>query len=159
MREGPLGAGDQEQAPNHCELLPSRAVVVSVAGKGGTRSRQVRSEETSASKPLMTCRNLLDDVETRGMVVAPGTSAGGDLETGPRGIRLGGGVNSDQALLRNAGTCRLDVKGDVQAGDPRKGQSTDAGHRGGAARSRDEGAVMALDRRGCGVQPTQAVNR
>ena len=107
----------------------------------------------------MTCRNSLDDVETRGMVVAPGTSAGGDLETGPRGIRLGGGVNSDQALLRNAGTCRPDVKGDVQAGDPRKGQSTDAEHRGGAVRSRDEGAVMGLDRRGCGIQPTQAVNR
>ena len=109
----PLGAGNQAQARNHCELLPSRAVVVSVAGKGGTRSRQVRSEETSASEPLMTCRNSLDDVETRGKVVAPGTSAGGALETGPRGIRLGGGVNSDQALLWKAGTCRPDVKGDV----------------------------------------------
>ena len=52
--------------------------------------------------------------------MASGTSAGGVLETGPRGIRLGGGVNSDQALLRNVGTCRPDVKGDVQAGDPRK---------------------------------------
>ena len=31
----PLGAGDQAQASNHCELLPLRAVVVSVAGKGG----------------------------------------------------------------------------------------------------------------------------
>jgi len=29
-----LGAGDQEQAPNHCELLALRALVVSVAGKG-----------------------------------------------------------------------------------------------------------------------------
>jgi hypothetical protein len=158
MREA-LGAGDQALAPNHCELLPSRAVVVSVAGKGRTRSCQVRSEETSASEPLMTCRNSLDDVETRGMVVASGTSAGGVLETGPRGIRLGGGVNSDQALLWNAGTCRPDAKGDVQAGDPRKGQSTDARHRGGAVRSRDEGSVMGLDRRGCGMQPRQAVNR
>ena len=35
---------------------------------------------------------------------------------------------------------------------PARTQSTDAGHRGGAARSRDEGAVMGLDRRGCGVQ-------
>jgi hypothetical protein len=159
MREGPSGAGDQALAPNRCERLPSRAAVVSVAGKGGARSRQVRSEETSASKPPMTCRNSLDDVETRGMVVASGTSAGGALETGPRGIRLGGGVNLDQALLRNVGTCRPDVKGDVQAGDPRKDQSTEAGHRGGAVRSRDEGAVMALDRRDCGVQPTLAVNR
>jgi hypothetical protein len=30
-----LRAGDQEQASNHCELLPLRAVVVSVAEKGG----------------------------------------------------------------------------------------------------------------------------
>jgi hypothetical protein len=107
----------------------------------------------------MTCRNSLDDVETRGMVVASGTRAGGVLETGPRGIRLGGGVNSDQALVQNVGTCRPDVKGDVQAGDPRKDQSTDAGHRDGAVRSREEGPVMGLDRRGCGIQPTQAVNR
>jgi hypothetical protein len=31
----PLGAGDQEQAPNRCELLASRALVVSVAEKAG----------------------------------------------------------------------------------------------------------------------------
>ena len=43
MREGPLGVGDQAQALNHCELLQLRAVVVSAAGKGGTRFRQVRS--------------------------------------------------------------------------------------------------------------------
>ena len=119
----------------------------------------MRSEETSASKPLMTCRNSLDDVETRGMVVASGTSAGGALEPDPRGIRLGGGVNSDQALLWNVGICRSDVKGDVQVGDPRKDQSTNAEHRGGAVRNREEGSVMGLDRRGCGIQPTQAANR
>lgn len=32
---GPLGAGDQEQAPSRCELLSSRAMVVSVAEKSG----------------------------------------------------------------------------------------------------------------------------
>jgi len=32
-----------------------------------------------------------------------------------------------------------------------KNESTDAGHRGGAARSRKEGSVMELDRRGCVV--------
>lgn len=155
----PLGAGDQAQAPNHCELLPSRAVVVSVAAKGGTRSRQVRSGKTSESEPLMTCRNSLDGVETRGRVVAPGTSSGGALETGPSGTRLGGGVSPDQAFLRNAGTCRPDGKGEARAGGPRKSRSTDAGHRGGAVRSRGEGPVMGLDRRGCGVRPKQAANR
>jgi len=38
---GPLDAGGQAQASNHCKLLSSRAMVVSVAAKGGTRSRQV----------------------------------------------------------------------------------------------------------------------
>ncbi len=149
----PLGAGDQAQAPNHCELLSLRAVVVSVAGKGGARSRQVRSGETSVSEPLMTCRNSLDGVETGGKVVAPGTSSGGALKPGPSGTRLGGGVNPDQALLWNAGTCRPDAKGEARAGSPRESQSTDAGHRDGAVRSRDEGPVMGLDRRDCGIPP------
>jgi hypothetical protein len=68
----------------------------------------------------MTCRNSQDDVETGGMVVAPGKSSGGALEPGPDGIRLGGGVTPDQALLWNAGTCRPDAKGEAQAGEPRK---------------------------------------
>ncbi len=155
----PLGAGDQAPAPNRRELLPSRAVVVSVAGKGGTRSRQVRSGETSASEPLMTCRNPYVGVETRGRVASPGRSSGGALRPGSSGARLGGGVNPDQALLWNVGTCRPDVKGDARAGGPREGQSTEAGHRGGAARRRDEGPVMGPDRRGCGVLPGRAANR
>ena len=85
--------------------------------------------------------------------MAPGMSLGGALEPGPSGIRLGGGVNPDQALLWNAGTCRSDVKGEAQVGNPREGKSTDAGHRDGAVRSRDEGSVMELDRRGCGIPP------
>jgi hypothetical protein len=32
-----------------------------------------------------------------------------------------------------------------------KNESTDAGHRGGAARNREDGSVMELDRRGCVV--------
>jgi hypothetical protein len=101
----------------------------------------------------MTCRNSQDDVETGGMVVAPGKSSGGALRPGPGGIRLGGGVTLDQALLWNAGTCRPDAKGEAQAGNPRKGESTDAGHRDGAVRSRDEGPVTGLDRRDCGIAP------
>ena len=53
-----------------------------------------------------------------------------------------------QALVRNSGTCRPDAKGEAQADGLRKGESTDAGHRGGAARGRDEGPVIGLDRRG-----------
>ena len=53
-----------------------------------------------------------------------------------------------QALVRNVGTCRPDAKGEVQADSIRKGESTDAGHRGGVARIRVEGSVMERDRRG-----------
>ena len=59
----------------------------------------------------------------------------------------------NQALVRNSGTCRPDAKGAAQADSLRKGQSTDAGHRGGAVRSRGEGPVMGLDRRGGVVRP------
>ena len=141
---------------------PQAAVVKSDGGErrgnGGTRSRQVRSRETSESKPSMKGRNCTDDVET-GDGGRSGTSMGGVLKTGSCGIRLEGGVNLDQALTRNVGTCRPDAKGASRAGDPREALSTDAGHRGRTARSREEGAVMALDRRSCGVQSWQVANQ
>src|SRR5215468_9316117 len=56
-----------------------------------------------------------------------------------------------QASMWNAGTCRSDAKGEIQIGGPYEGESTDAGHRGGATRSSDEGPVMGLERRGCVV--------
>lgn len=114
--------------------------------------------ETSESEPSMNCRKRIVDVRT-GAGGRSGMSAGGVLKPGPRGIRLEGGVNVDQALMRNRRTCRPDAKGDGRAGDPCETQSTDAGHRGRMARSRVEGAVMALDRRGHGIQPSAAANR
>ena len=66
---------------------------------------------------------------------------------GPTGVRHEGGVTSRQASVRNTGTCRPDAKGDTQAVSSREGLSTDAGHRGGDARSRVEGSVMGSDRR------------
>ena len=53
-----------------------------------------------------------------------------------------------QALVRNSGTCRPDVKGEAQADGLRESEITEAGHRGGVARSRVEGPVIGLDRRG-----------
>jgi hypothetical protein len=106
----------------------------------------------------MNCRKRIVNVET-GDGGHSGISKGGDLETGSCGIRLEGGVNLDRALTRNVGTCRSDAKGAGRAGDPRKALSTDAEHRDRTARSRDEGAVMVLDRRGCGVQSWQAANQ
>jgi hypothetical protein len=99
----------------------------------------------------MKCRNRLNDVRT-GNDGRPGISMSGDLKPGSSGIRLEGGVNLDQALAWNVGTCYSDAKGAGRVGDPCETLSTNAECRGRTIRSRVEGAVMALDRRGCGVQ-------
>src|SRR6516225_4640318 len=98
-------------------------------GKGGTRSRQVRSRETSESEPPVNCRNRIVGVRTRSGG-HPGISRSGDLKPGSGGARLEGGVNLDQALARNGRTCRSDAKGGGRAGDPREIASTEAEHRG-----------------------------
>jgi hypothetical protein len=54
--------------------------------------------------------------------------------------------------VRKVGTCRPDGKGEAQMRGSHKGESTDAGHRGGAVRSREEGSVTRLDGRGWVVQ-------
>ena len=73
-------------------------------------------------------------------------------------VRHEGGVTLTQALVRNVGTCRPVAKGEAQADSLRKSESTDAGHRGGVVRSRAEGSVMGLDRRGVVVQLCSAGN-
>ena len=52
-----------------------------------------------------------------------------------------------------------DVKGEAASGSNREGESTEAGHRGGAARSSVEGSVTGLERRGCVVRPWPLANR
>jgi hypothetical protein len=61
---GPLAAGGQEPGANHRELLSSRAMVVSVAKKGGTTipSGEVQGDERKRtagelSKPYRRCQN------------------------------------------------------------------------------------------------------
>ena len=95
------------------------------------------------------CRNELDDVRTGGLTLLQDKSQGIPVYWSD-GIRHKGSVNLIQALVWNVGTCRPDVKGEIQVEKP-KNESTDAGHRGGAASSREEGSVMELDRRGCVV--------
>ena len=59
----------------------------------------------------------------------------------------------------NVGTYGSDVKGEIQAGGPRKDESTDAEPRGGVARSSEEGPVMGLERRGDIVRLYRRVNQ
>src|SRR6516165_7705273 len=49
---------------------------------------------------------------------------------------------------RRPGVCGLAARGRAASGGHRERQSTEAGHRGGAARSSGEGLVMGLERRG-----------
>src|SRR5215472_16880682 len=51
-----------------------------------------------------------------------------------------------------------DVKGQAASGSNREDESTEAGRRGGAARSSVEGPVMGLERRGCVVRPWLLAN-
>ncbi len=60
-------------------------------------------------------------------------------------------MNSEQALVRNMRTCRPDVKGEAEVGEP-PSESTDAGHRGGPSRSSDEVSVMEVEQRGWPVR-------
>jgi hypothetical protein len=113
------------------------ARVVNVEGKGATRSRQVRSEKTNESKPLKMDREVLNGVETR-QCDWSGTKSRGCMHSCLGGVRSEGGVNSDQAAMRNVGTSYIDAKGDVRAGSPREDQSTKAVTRGGATRSSNE---------------------
>lgn len=89
----------------------------------------------------------MDDVETRASFLLWDES-GGRPAYRPGGIRHKGGVSLTRALVWNVGTCRLDGKGETQAGGPCKGESTDARHRGGVARSSEEDLVMRWERRG-----------
>ncbi len=77
---------------------------------------------------------------------------GGKSAFCPSGIRCRGGVNFALGFMWNAGTCRFNVKGETQAGNPCKSLSTDVKHRGGTIRSSDESSVMGVERRGRVVQ-------
>jgi hypothetical protein len=67
-------------------------------------------------------------------------------------------VTLNQAVVRNVGTCRLDVKRDVQGRNP-EDQRIDARHRDGATRSSDELGEMPRERRGRGIRRDESVNR
>jgi len=109
-------------------------------------------EETNASEPLMTCRNVFNRRRNRDLDFYPMRKGWAMPADDPTGVRHEGGVTSRQASVRNAGTCRPDAKGETQAVSHREGPSTDAGHRGGDARSRVDGSVMGSDRRGVVIQ-------
>jgi hypothetical protein len=67
-RKPPQGASVKSRGAERC-------------GEGAPRARQVWAEKANASEPLMTCRKLLDDIET-GVEAVPRDEPGGSLLTG-----------------------------------------------------------------------------
>ena len=65
MRVGPSGSGCRTRSQTTLELLGSKALVVSVQGKGVTRSHQVRTRKTNESELPLKCRKRRDVIESR----------------------------------------------------------------------------------------------
>lgn len=160
----------QEGATNHPKVRRSRAVCAERCGKRRACER-VRCDPVKAneSKPWMTCRNLLDDIES-GFAFLTRDEPGGSLFIGQvvsgiyaarAWVRLLHGT-WEPVVLRDdqlvAFGLRLAVSGKVSSGRNRKGRIPVAGHRGGPSGSSDEGPVMGLERSGRAVQARLLVN-
>lgn len=116
MRAGPSGSGCRTRAQTTgCCSGPMTGVVSETEKAGPTR--QVCAVKTNASEPSMTCRKRRDVHRNRAPVVGSGQARGKPAD-GSSGDRHEDGVSTAQALVRNVGTCRLDVKRELQAVDP-----------------------------------------
>ena len=93
------------------------AEVVSVSEKA-RQTCQVSAGKTNASEPLTMCRKRRDVIET-GLLLLARDKARKMPVYWPSGDRHEDGVIPVQGLVRNMGTYRLDVKGEIQVEDPR----------------------------------------
>jgi len=110
----------------------------------------------NASEQLMTCRKANQLTSKPDSVIDPGRLQALPVY-GLKGVRCRGCMILIQALMWNVGTCWLNVKGRGVA-TVSGFASTNVSQRGGATRSSGEGAVMAVERRGCVIQPCAIVN-
>jgi hypothetical protein len=110
------------------------------------------------SEQSMTCRKANQVTSKPDSVVDPG-----QIRTvpvyGPGGVRRRGCMSLIQALWRNVGTCRLNVKRREIAQNLSNFASIDVNRRDGAIRSSDEAAVMVAERRDCVIGPDLVVNQ
>ena len=143
---GPLGVAVQAETSNHLLLLHLRDVVVSESGKGGARPCQIRTVESNANEPLMTCRKRRNDVKT-GRESLTRDKSGSNLLTGQTasGIKV---ARTRFRLLCGTWEPVTPMLREKHKERSFKCQSTEAGYRGGVTCSSDEGSVMELERRG-----------
>ena len=66
------------------------------------------------SEPLMTCRNVFNRRRNRDLDLYPASKGWERPAYCPTGVRHEGGVTLGRASIRNTGTCRSDVKGEIQ---------------------------------------------
>ena len=144
---GPLVAVVQAEATNHPLLLPLREVVVSEMGKGSARHCQVRTVESNESEPLMRCRKFQEVVKT-GVYAGLREESVRNLFTAQMatGIKA---ARTRSRLLCGTWEPVTPMQRERYKWKPHKYLSTNAGNRGGATRSSEEGPVMGLERRGC----------
>lgn len=154
MREWPLAIGLQELVANYHKRLGSKAPVVSVMEKAPRGVRYGLGRRTTVN-----CRS---SVESTQMTSKPGSDVAPRSvwplpAYGPGGVRHRGSAILIQALTLNCGNLRWRCKA---KGTSLKGEadSSDASPRGGAARSSDEAAVMAVERRGCVISVRRHAN-
>ena len=113
--------------------------------KGAARPRQVRFAKSNASEPLMTCRNPADDVKT-GVWWLPQDQHGKSLYL----AHAASGTKAARARIRlGYGTLEpvVSMAREKPKRSSRKGESTDARHRGGTTCSSVEARVMRVERR------------
>jgi transposase len=147
MREGLSWPGDRtrpQTSPNCDGQEPSWEAS---GAKGAARPRQVRFVKSNASEPLIKCRNRIQTMSKPGSGDCPGISMGGACNP----AHVTSGTKAARARIRLIdGTLEpvVSMSREKPKRRPRKGESTDAGHRGGTTRSSVEGRVMRLERRG-----------
>jgi hypothetical protein len=160
----------QEEATNHPKVRRSKAVRAERCGKSRAYERgRCDPMKANVSKPWMTCRNLLDDIKSGSVTLARDEPGGclfidqvvSGMYAARAWVRLLHGT-WEPVVPRDgqpvAYGLRLAGYGRIPSGRNREDKSTDAGHRGGSARSSDEGPVMGLERRGRAVQARVLVN-
>ena len=130
-------------------LLRSKVVVVS-DGEKADLIRQVRDEKVSASEPLMTHRNAFQLLSKRAEACTARISVGVTcLRTTWQP------VYRRHELITGLDTERWNLAWDAKGKDQvvtAMSLNTNDHARGGAVRSSDEKAVMALERRNCVIQ-------
>jgi retron-type reverse transcriptase len=168
---GPSGIALQGEVPNHRKVRRSRAGVLSVADKAGSQPVRCEPRRRAKANHSVTRRKRRDDIET-GESRCSGISLAATCLLARRcpALRwreLGSGSGTERGNLAPdtgpAVQLGEEPSGRARARPPsgrnRKGQSSDAGDRGGPLCSSDEGPVMGLEPRERAVRVRFQVNR